>query len=568
MWNEVNWQKAHTAVRNLRQRIFRAVKEGNLKKVRNLQKLMMRSYSNILVSTRRVTQKNKGKYTPGVDKLVVKTPKDRGILVEILEILVKYAFLWEVHPVRRTYILKASGKKRPLGIPSIVDRCLQAIVKNALEPAWEAQFEGISYGFRPGRSAHDAMGKIYNIARPNKSKKWVVDADIKGCFDNIDHEFLMKTIGNFPARKLIHHWLKAGYVDKGVFHQTDAGTPQGGIISPLLANIALHGMEEALTIYRPSEKTGKLIISEEGIKYNNRGESRGNRQVVRYADDFLVFCTSKEDAERIIETLTKWLKERGLILSDEKTKIVHLTEGVDFLGFNIRHYKVRNTSTGWKLLIKPSQETMQETKEELKRRWLKLKSQSVKEVILELNPYIRGKANYLRPLVSSKAFNALDHYMFQREKRYANRMHPKKSNKWKKRRYWGRLNLDRNDNYVFGAKQTGKYLLKFSWFKIQRHTLVEGKASPDDPSLKRYWKNREKSKAKEHIPSYQKVAEKQGYTCPVCGQSLFNGEDLHIHHKLPRSKGGRDNYANLQMVHLYCHQQIHATLDEEEGIIT
>lgn len=232
VWNDVDWRKAHTAVRNLRQRIFRAVKEGNLKKVRNLQKLMMRSYSNILVSTRRVTQKNKGKYTPGVDKLVVKTPKDRGILVEMLSILVKYAFLWKVHPVRRTHILKASGKKRPLGIPSIVDRCLQAIVKNALEPAWEAQFEGISYGFRPGRSAHDALGKIYNIARPNKSKKWVVDADIKGCFDNIDHAFLMKAIGNFPARKIIHHWLKAGYVDKGVFHQTDAGTPQGGIITP------------------------------------------------------------------------------------------------------------------------------------------------------------------------------------------------------------------------------------------------------------------------------------------------------------------------------------------------
>ncbi|MEG4944989.1 reverse transcriptase domain-containing protein, partial [Microcoleus sp. F4-D5] len=241
-WRSVNWRQANKVVRQLRQRIFRATQEGKWKKVRSLQKLLMRSYSNMLVSVRRVTQTNQGKNTPGVDKLVVKTPEARGMLVDILN---KY-IPWKPLPTLRVYIPKSNGKQRPLGIPCLIDRCLQAVVKNALEPAWEAVFEGSSYGFRPGRSAHDAIGKSYLIGCPHRKKKWVVDADIKGCFDNIDHDFLMKAIGNFPARKLIHQWLKSGYMENGAFYDTMTGTPQGGIVSPLLANIALHGMEEAL----------------------------------------------------------------------------------------------------------------------------------------------------------------------------------------------------------------------------------------------------------------------------------------------------------------------------------
>lgn len=254
------------------------------------------------------------------------------------------------------------------------------------------------------------------ISRPNKNKKWVLDADIKGCFDNISHEYLMKAIGNFPSRKLIHLWLKAGYVEKGVFHDTDSGTPQGGIISPLLANIALHGMEEALTI-RKKLKNGFTIITTGGVKYNNQGESIGDIQLVRYADDFVVFCKTKESAAFSTEILKVWLKDRGLTLSEEKTRILHLSEGFNFLGFKVKHYKVNNTKTGWKLLIKPSPETLQEKRSELRRRWLKLRGHSVKMIVKELNPYIRGVANYLRPMVSSRAFSGLDHYMFQREKR-------------------------------------------------------------------------------------------------------------------------------------------------------
>jgi RNA-directed DNA polymerase len=542
-WDAIDWRKADRIVRNLRYRIFRATRANDLRKVRSLQKLMLRCYSNILMSVRRVTQVNAGRNTPGVDKVLVKTPAARGRLVDYLSTTQP----WRASPVRRVYIPKANGKQRPLGIPTVLDRCLQAMVKQALEPEWEARFEGSSYGFRPGRSCHDALAAIFNLARPNKRKKWVVDADIKGAFDNIDHDFLLKALGKAPGRELVKQWLKAGIMEDGAFHATEAGTPQGGVISPLLLNIALHGMEPAL-----------------GVRYKRtRREIVGERAIVRYADDFVVFCESKEDAERVRDRLLPpWLAERGLSLSEEKTRVVHLTEGFDFLGCTIRHHHApRTTRTGYKLLIKPSKKAVTRKRRELREVWLGLKGHNIGAVLRKLNPIIRGWANYYRTVVSSEIFQEMDHWMFRREKRYVKHMHPKKPWKWRKKRYWGKLHKERDDHWVFGDKRSGAYLLKFSWHNIVRHELVQGTASSDDPSLRDYWWARRKVNMRYLSASDVKLAEAQDWRCPVCGRDLIiEGEELQRHHKKPRSMGGSDAYSNRELVHLYCHQQRHAVL--------
>jgi len=260
----------------------------------------------------------------------------------------------------------------------------------------------------------------------------------------------------------------------------------------------------------------------------------------------------------VVRILQKWLKERGLELSPEKTKISHLTEGFDFLGVNIRHYKSQNTRTGWTLLIKPSKASVQELKDKVRRTWHSLRGRNVPVIVRELNPVIRGWANYYRIATASKTFAKLDNWMFRREVRYVNRRHPKKPKYWKASKYWGMLNPNSRDRWIFGDKHEGIYLLRFSWFPIERHILVKGKSSPDDPTLQEYWRKRNMAKAKNLRPSKGKIARKQSGGCPVCGESLFNDEELGIHHKKPIKEGGTNSYGNLQLLHLYCHQQVHA----------
>ena len=428
-----------------------------------------------------------------------------------------------------------------MGIPTVLDRCLQARVKNALEPEWEACFEGSSYGFRPGRGCHDAIAKTYLLACPHRRKKWVVDADIEGAFDNIDHTYLRAAIGHFPAREVVKQWLKAGYVDRGVFHETPAGTAQGSVIGPLLANVALHGLEDAL-----------------GVTRRATGEIRGPRAVVRYADDFAVFCETEGDAQAVIGILADWLRLRGLTLSATKTRVVHLTDGFDFLGFTIKHHTATQTRTGYKLLITPSATAVRQLREKLRADWLAHKGASVEAVVRDLNPIIRGWANYYRVGVASRTFQSLDNWMLHREVRYATHAHPRKSWQWRQRRYWGRLHPQRQDQWVFGDKHTGSHLLKFRWFKIERHVLVRGTASRDDPALRAYWRDRDKAKATDLSPRKQRIARAQGYTCRTCGESLFNDEELHKHHIESRATGGKDSYDNLTLEHLYCHQQKHS----------
>ena len=363
----------------------------------------------------------------------------------------------------------------------------------------------------------------------------------------------------------MEEWLKAGYIHQGVFYDTEAGTPQGGIISPLLANIALHGMEEALGIKYRWHKDSK---KERGGWWFNST----NRSLVRYADDFVILTESKEDAEVARTTISEWLSKIGLGLSEEKTRISHLTEGFDFLGWNFRKYKSSKRRTGMVTLIKPSDENISRFKEGLKELFKSLKGAPAARVVKELNPKIRGWGNYHQGVVAKETFSELDSYIWWKLMRWGKRTHPKKSTGWVVDRYFGELCPGRNDKWVFGNKDIEhQYIEKLSWIPIQRHTLVVHKSSPDDPSLKGYWeKRRAKTNEATAMGRFSKGKDKlaswQDYKCPWCKQPLGDKEGLHVHHIQPRHLGGKDTYDNLIYVHEDCHHTIHALGAANPGI--
>jgi RNA-directed DNA polymerase len=441
-----------------------------------------------------------------------------------------------------------------------MDRCHQQRVRHALEPEWEARFEPRSYGFRPGRGCHDAITAIFAIcAGPLAKRVWALDADLAAAFDRIDHDHLLASLGSFPARDMIRDWLKAGVFEAGKgFAPTGEGTPQGGVISPCLLNVALHGLEEAA-----------------GVRYKTSGTRAGEIMpgspiAIRYADDMIVLCHSQEQTARVKAQLAGWLAPRGLAFNEDKTKIVRLSEGFDFLGFNVRRYRA-------KLLIKPSKAAIRRLRERLASEMRTLRGGNAAAVIAALSPVIRGWAAYYRGVVSARLFGSLDSYMWKLLYKWATWRHSNKPKHWIVGRYFGKFNKFRNDRWVFGDRDSGAYLVKFSWTAIQRHVMVKGAASPDDPALAAYWAGRRK-KIKPPLDRYTlHLLSRQDGQCPLCGDPLLSAGQppqspeqwerwwLHVtrraiassyltHHGRPGSPG--DDHTRL--VHASCQRGLQA----------
>jgi RNA-directed DNA polymerase len=376
-----------------------------------------------------------------------------------------------------------------------------------LEPEWEARFESRSYGFRPGRGCHDAIQAVFLTARGAQChRRWVLDADLAAAFDNLDHDHILGMLGSFPARQMVGRWLRSGVLDQGQLSSTERGSPQGGVISPLLMNVALHGMEHAA-----------------GVRYiltgSNAGTARpGSPVLIRYADDLLALCHSRQQAEQVKARLAGWLAPRGLVFNEDKTRITHLDEdGVDFLGFTARRHH-------GKLLIKPGKAAVKRIRARLSAEMKALRGANAEAVLQRLNPIIRGWSAYYRIVVSSKTFDALDDHMWKLTYKWAKFRHPHKPKRWIVKRYFGKFHPARRDRWVFGDRDTGAYLLKFAWAKIVRHTMVKGWASPDDPALAKYWVWRRGRKKPPLDRSRLRALLAQHGRCPLCGGLLLHAD--------------------------------------------
>jgi len=539
-WNQINWCKAERLVFKLQKRIYQASERGDVKAVRRLQKTLIRSWSAKCIAVRRVTQDNQGKNTAGVDGVKSLTPKQRTTLVSRLKLTGK------AKPTRRVMIPKpGSEEKRPLGIPTINDRALQALVKIALEPEWEAKFEPNSYGFRPGRSCHDAIEAIYSGIR--QKAKYVLDADITKCFDRIDQYALIDKVKTYPTlRRQLKSWLKAGVMENGRFSNTNDGTPQGGVISPLLANIALHGMEERVKQFAETLK----------------GNKRDNRQalsLIRYADDFVII---HEDVNVVIacqKIIADWLSDIGLELKPSKTKLTHtLNEyngnvGFEFLGFHVQQHKVGNyrcaknphgIPLGFTTLITPS-------KPKIKAHLAKIaevidthKTAPQAALISKLNPIIRGWSNYYSTVVSKETFSKCKNLTYDKLRAWARARGKGSINKDK---YWRTVD---DQNWCFSTED-GLELMNHAATAIIRHVKVKGNASPYNGDWI-YWSKR-RGEYPETPNRVSSLIKRQKGICPHCGLYFTSTDIVEIDHKIPKSLGGKDTQDNRQLLHKHCH---------------
>lgn len=514
--------------------MFAAIEAGRWGKVKALQRLLTHSFSAKALAVRRVTE-NKGKRTPGVDGEIWNTP---GKKAQGIKSLRQHGY--RAQPLRRTYIVKNNGKKRPLGISTMKDRAMQTLYKLALDPIAETTGDPNSYGFREKRSAADAIAQCFLCLRQKSSATAILEADIRGCFDNISFEWLM---ANIPMDKgILKQWLQAGYIDRNVFHQTKDGTPQGSPVSPVLANLALDGLEAAVL-----------------GRFPERLKRQRQIHIVRFADDFVVFGRSKHLLETDIEPrIETFLAERGLTLSPEKTKVVDIEEGFDFLGQNIRKYR-------GKLLIKPAKKSVKALLHKIRSILKSHQHLSAGYLIAKLNPIIRGWANYHCHVVSKETFATIEYQVYQALWRWAKRRHRNKSNRWIYAKYFRPKHKRRSGFYGKLQCKDGSVhsqrLVKMDKIPIKRHVKVKAEANPFDPKWEPYFERRLDTKMAAEWKGQRSLLhlwQSQNGICPLCQDKITKSTGWENHHITYKVNGGPDTFDNRVLLHPTCHKQVHS----------
>jgi len=538
-WHEIDWSRVQRNVRRTQVRIAKAVRENNWRKVKTLQRMLTRSFCARALAVRRVTE-NRGKRTPGVDGELWSTPMSKWKAIERLKDRRNY----RPKPLRRVYIPKSNGKRRPLGIPTMLDRAMQALHLLALSPIAETTGDGNSYGFRELRSTADAIVHVHTALNRKHSPKWILEADIKGCFDHISHDWL---VAHIPMDKsILQKWLKAGVIDAGKLVDTEEGTPQGGIISPTLANMALDGLQARLEQHF-------------GSKESKKGK-RHQITLVRYADDFII--TGREESllkEEVLPLVKAFMQERGLELAPEKTHVTHIDQGFNFLGWTARKFS-------GKLLIKPSNENMKAFLSKVRELIKSNKTAKQENLIRLLNPVIRGWVNYHKHQVSSNAFSKADARIFRALWFWSKRRHNKKGAKWVKKKYftqvgtrqWTFATQSRNKGGDMSSNQ--KALVYASDTKIKRHVKIRSDANPYDRNHEEYFEKRRTLLQLDKLDYRRKVQsiwKRQKGLCALCSLPLSQESDWDMHHIQFKTDGGTDNSSNLQLMHSNCHRQYH-----------
>ena len=529
-------------------RLDKAVANNDVKSMQSLTYFLSRSLAVKTLAVWRITYHNTGKYTAGIDGVSV--PKgDRETQMRMRRKLLEEIDLTrKPDAIRRVYIPKSNGKQRPLGIPTLRDRINQEILRTLLEPITEYHAHENSYGFRPKRSCQDAMSQLFILLSRKNSRKYVLEGDIKGCFDNISHAHILQTLEKWGVEtwitKIINGWLKAGIFLNGDIYDNETGTPQGGIISPLLANVALTALDNFCDQYKPNK--------------------RDNGIIVRYADDFVIVCESEEEAKEIKVEITEYLHNiMGLTLSKEKSRITHIEKGFDFLGFNFRKYPKRETPKTTdpvcdKLLIKPQKDKVHNLLRDCSEIIQSNKSAKQSSLILLLNPKLQGWAMYYRHVVSRKTYEKIDYQIFLKLFKWANRRHPNKGKKWVYREYFSHPNGKRR----FTDRETKATIFNPQTISIKRFVKVkEGMRVYDStPETIAYWERREYTNAYKEIYSVKvrRLFEKYDGQCAYCKSPITDMTETHIHHVIPRANGGSDSYSNLRLLHSECHREMHA----------